>query len=81
MLKDKLALGVLGGARTARAQAVEEVCRDVLRSMRPGKVAQNPDYHKSRTHFSLGKDPPEPRPVQNPEFGFVIELPEVGTWE
>jgi hypothetical protein len=42
MLKDKMALGVLGGARAERAQAVEQVCREVLRSMRPGKVAQNP---------------------------------------
>ncbi len=42
MLKDKMALGVLGGARADRAQAVEQICREVLRSMRPGKLAQNP---------------------------------------
>jgi len=35
-------------------------------------------YHKSRTHMSLGKDPPEPRPVQPSETGAGIEVPEVG---
>jgi putative transposase len=35
-------------------------------------------YECTRTHLSLGKDAPIPRPVQPPEFGTVIELPEVG---
>jgi len=35
-------------------------------------------YHRSRTHLSLGKDPPEPRPVQPPTRGKVVALPEVG---
>ncbi len=36
------------------------------------------DYcHEARTHLSLGKDAPETRPVQPPELGAVIELPEV----
>jgi len=42
MLKDGIALGVLGGARSDRAQAVEQQCRDVLYSMCPGKVQANP---------------------------------------
>jgi len=42
ILRDRIALGVLGGARTERAAAVEQACRSVLRSMRPGKTAQNP---------------------------------------
>jgi hypothetical protein len=29
-------------------------------------------YHRSRTHLSLGKDSPEPRPVQPPELGRVV---------
>jgi hypothetical protein len=41
ILKDKMALGVLGGARVDRAQAVTQQSRAVLRSMRPGKVPQN----------------------------------------
>jgi hypothetical protein len=35
-------------------------------------------YDKSRTHLSLEKDAPEPRPVQPLELGSVMELPEVG---
>jgi putative transposase len=36
------------------------------------------DYHRSRTHLSLGKDSPEPRPIQPPEVGRVVALPQVG---
>ena len=35
-------------------------------------------YHGVRTHLSLEKDAPETRPVQPPELGSVVELPEVG---
>jgi len=35
-------------------------------------------YHASRTHLSLSKDAPEPREVQPPELGRVVEFPEVG---
>jgi putative transposase len=35
-------------------------------------------YHASRTHLSLGKDAPDPRKVQPPELGRIVELPEVG---
>ena len=35
-------------------------------------------YHGVRTHLSLEKDAPESRPVQPPELGSVVELPEVG---
>ncbi len=35
-------------------------------------------YHASRTHVSLGKDAPEPRAVQPPELGKIVEFPEVG---
>ncbi len=35
-------------------------------------------YHRSRTHLSLGKDAPEPRPVQGRDKGPVVSLPEVG---
>ncbi len=35
-------------------------------------------YHRSRTHLSLDKDAPEPRAVQLPKLGTVVELPEVG---
>jgi hypothetical protein len=35
-------------------------------------------YHPCRTHLSLGKDAPEPRPVEAPDMGEVVELPLVG---
>jgi len=35
-------------------------------------------YHHSRTHLGLDKDTPEPRAVQPPEMGKVIEIPQVG---
>ena len=35
-------------------------------------------YHRARTHLSLDKDSPEPRPVQPKEMGEVVEFPEVG---
>jgi hypothetical protein len=35
-------------------------------------------YHWSRTHLSLHKDAPEPRPVHAPETGSIAALPQVG---
>jgi putative transposase len=35
-------------------------------------------YHQFRTHLSLDMDCPEPRPVEPPEGGNVIGVPEVG---
>ena len=35
-------------------------------------------YHQSRTHLSLEKDAPESRPVQPPEVGRVVAVPQVG---
>jgi putative transposase len=35
-------------------------------------------YHRFRTHLSLAMDCPEPRPIQPPECGKVIAVPEVG---
>ena len=35
-------------------------------------------YHRSRTHLSLEKDCPDPRPVHPPHAGKVIAVPQVG---
>ena len=35
-------------------------------------------YHESRTHLSLAKDPPEPRPVHPLELGAVVAIRQVG---
>ena len=35
-------------------------------------------YNRSRTHLALEKDSPEPRPIQPPDVGRLIAIPEVG---
>ena len=35
-------------------------------------------YHRARTHLSLDKQSPDPRPVQPPDHGKVIAFPQVG---
>ena len=35
-------------------------------------------YHQTRTHLSLDKDAPDPRPIQPPELGRVFAVPQVG---
>jgi putative transposase len=35
-------------------------------------------HHRSRTHLSLAKDCPDPRPVQPPSTGTIIAFPVVG---
>jgi putative transposase len=34
-------------------------------------------YHQTRTHLSLDKDCPEPRPVMPPRIGRVVAIPQV----
>ena len=35
-------------------------------------------YHRCRTHLSLEKDAPEPRPVDRPDQGSIVAMPMVG---
>jgi putative transposase len=35
-------------------------------------------YHRTRPHLSLDKDAPDPRPIQPPELGPVVTVPQVG---
>jgi putative transposase len=35
-------------------------------------------YHHSRTHLSLAKDSPHPRPISPPPLGPVVAIPQVG---
>lgn len=35
-------------------------------------------YHRSRTHLGLGKDTPEPRPIQSRDEGAVVSEPILG---
>src|SRR5260370_31616969 len=34
-------------------------------------------YHRSRTHLSLANDSPQPRPIQPPEMGSIVAIPQV----
>ncbi len=35
-------------------------------------------YHRARTHLALDKDAPHVRPVELPEAGRIVQIPEVG---
>ncbi len=35
-------------------------------------------YHGSRTHLALNKDAPQPRPIEPPTTGRIVEIPKVG---
>ena len=35
-------------------------------------------YHEARTHLSLAKQSPVPRPIETPELGKVVAIPHVG---
>jgi len=35
-------------------------------------------YHRARTHLSLDKDAPDGRPIERPELGTIITIPDVG---
>ncbi len=35
-------------------------------------------YHRARTHLALDKDAPDVRPVELPEAGRIVQIPEVG---
>jgi transposase InsO family protein len=35
-------------------------------------------YHGSRTHLALNKDAPQPRPIEPPAMGRIVEFPKVG---
>jgi transposase InsO family protein len=35
-------------------------------------------YHQARTHLALDKDAPDPRPIQLPATGKIVQRPEVG---
>jgi transposase InsO family protein len=35
-------------------------------------------YHQARTHLTLDKDAPDVRPIELPEAGKIVQVPEVG---
>ena len=48
------------------------------RHLRRTLTAYFADCHRARTHLSLDKDAPAGRPIEPPELGAVLPIPEVG---
>jgi transposase InsO family protein len=71
---------VLSAPRSPWQQAyVERVIGTIRRECLDHVIVfSEPDCHRSRTHLSLQKDTPESRPVQAPEAGRIVAIPEVG---
>jgi hypothetical protein len=59
-------------------QMIEAFPDDTARHLRRTLAAYLTYYHRSRTHLSLAKDAPTPRPVQAITEGDVLAFPEVG---
>src|ERR1700722_935028 len=63
--------------------SVRRECLDHLivfgeRSLRRTLYSYFSYYHQTRLHLSLGKDAPEPRPIQPPKLGPVVAVLQVG---
>ena len=94
LLRDRKELGIeelLGAPRAPRQRAyIERVigsirreCLDHVILFSEAGLSEHlrkfTDYYQgSRTHLSLQKDTPESRPVQAPEGGRIVAIPEVG---
>jgi transposase InsO family protein len=63
---------------TLRRECLDHVivCSEAGLSRHPRNVVDY--YHRSRTHLGLQKDAPESRPIQPPDTGRIIAIPEVG---
>src|SRR5438477_1663841 len=61
-----------------RRECLDHVIVFDERSLRRTLACYFDYYHRSRTHLSLGKDSPEPRPSQGPEIGPVVAISQVG---
>ena len=44
----------------------------------PDEVFARDNSHRSRTHLALDKDAPDHRPVQRPEEGTIVAVPQLG---
>jgi len=42
------------------------------------EIFSSDNYHRTRTHLSLGKDCPDSRPIRPPRIGRVVAIPHVG---
>lgn len=63
---------------TIRRECLDHMIVFNERSLRYHLQAFRTYYHQSRTHLALEKDTPEPRPIQPPEEGPIVSIPQVG---
>jgi putative transposase len=63
---------------SVRRECLEHVVVLSERHLRRILTAYFAYYHRARTHLSLGKDTPDGRPIEPPELGRVLQIPEVG---
>jgi transposase InsO family protein len=61
-----------------RRECLDHVIAFDERSLRQILASYFDYYHRSRTHLSLGKDSPDPRPIQRRGFGPIVAVPQVG---
>lgn len=66
---------LIGSIRRECLDQVIVFSENHLRRVLAGYVAY---YHRWRTHLALAMDAPDCRPVQPPELGAVVAIPEVG---
>jgi transposase InsO family protein len=66
---------LIGTLRRDCLDHVIVVRENQLRRILQGYLAY---YHSCRTHLSLEKDSPEPRPVESPDQGRIVKIPMVG---
>ena len=59
------------GLRAARAELLSRVSSRTL-------TRYFAYYHRARTQLALQKDAPDVRPIEPPELGKVVQIPEVG---
>jgi len=61
-----------------RSECLDHVIVFNERHLRRVLISYLHHYHRSRTHLSLAKDCPDPRPVRPPSHGKVIAIAQVG---
>jgi len=61
-----------------RRECLDHIIIFSERHLRPVLSSYFQYHHRTRTHLSLDKDCPEPRPVQPPSAGKIITFPEMG---
>lgn len=63
---------------TIRRECLDHVIVPNEVSLRPTLRSHFDSHHVSRTHLTLAKDSPEPRPVRPPDMGWAVAAPQAG---